>query len=253
MNVEGPGPGLQLPTPDGRARPTVLERTVALLEVVLCSDYLTQLALAATFHLVGLRPFTAAGQLSAAYVVALSLADTALLVGLMLLFLRSHGERARDVFLGRRSIAGEVVVGAPLALVALAVGAGVLAVVMSVAPWLHDVPHNPLEDLIREPREAWLFALVVVVAGGVREELQRAFVLHRFEVWLGGGAVGVIVGSVAFGAGHLLQGTDAAITTGVLGVFWGIVYLRRRSAVAPMVSHAGFDLLQIVQYVMTRT
>jgi hypothetical protein len=26
------------------------------------------------------------------------------------------------------------------------------------------------------------------------------------------------------------------------------VYLRRRSAVAPIVSHAGFDLLEIVQY-----
>jgi membrane protease YdiL (CAAX protease family) len=92
--------------------------------------------------------------------------------------------------------------------------------------------------------------LVVVVAGGVREEAQRAFVLHRFEVWLGGRWVGLVVGSAAFGAGHLLQGADAAIATGLLGVFWGIVYLRRRSVVAPIVSHSGFNLLQIAQYLL---
>ena len=60
-----------------------------------------------------------------------------------------------------------------------------------------------------------------------------------------------MVTSVAFGAGHLMQGTDAALATGLLGAFWGVVYLRRRSAVAPMVSHAGFNLLQIVQFLTT--
>ena len=89
----------------------------------------------------------------------------------------------------------------------------------------------------------------MVVAGGVREEIQRAFLLHRFEVWLGGGAVGLVVTSIAFGAGHLsCRASTPAIATGLLGAFWGVVYLRRRSAVAPIVSHAGFDLLQIVPF-----
>ena len=61
------------------------------------------------------------------------------------------------------------------------------------APWLHTVEQNPLQDLIDTPRDAALFALVVVVAGGVREELQRAFLLRRFERWLGGARVGVVV------------------------------------------------------------
>jgi membrane protease YdiL (CAAX protease family) len=117
------------------------------------------------------------------------------------------------------------------------------------APSLHNVAHNPLQDLIRGPRNAGLFALVVIIAGGVREEIQRAFVLHRFNVWLGGGTVGIIVGSIAFGAGHLqVQGYDAAIATGLLGLFWGIVYLRRRSVIAPMVSHSGFNLIELLQY-----
>jgi membrane protease YdiL (CAAX protease family) len=90
--------------------------------------------------------------------------------------------------------------------------------------------------------------VVVIVAGGIREEIQRAFLLRRFEQWLGGGAIGVITTSIAFGGGHLLQGVDAAIATGMLGAFWGLVYINRRSVVAPMVSHAGFDLLQILQF-----
>ena len=33
--------------------------------------------------------------------------------------------------------------------------------------------------------------------------------------------------------------------TGALGVLWGTLYLLRGSAVAAMVSHAGFNLTQI--------
>jgi membrane protease YdiL (CAAX protease family) len=102
--------------------------------------------------------------------------------------------------------------------------------------------------LLRSPRDAWWFALVVVAAGGVREEIQRAFLLHRFNVWLGGPAVGLAVTSIAFGAGHLLQGVDATIATGLLGAFWGAIYLGRRSCVAAIVSHSGFDLVQIAAF-----
>ena len=122
---------------------------------------------------------------------------------------------------------------------------------VSVAPeQTHTVETNPLQSLLTSPRDAWLFALVVLVAGGVREEIQRAFLLHRFEQHLGGGRVGVVVTSVAFGAGHLIQGVDASIATGLLGAFWGLVYVRRRSAIAPIVSHSGFDLIQIAQFVV---
>ena len=84
----------------------------------------------------------------------------------------------------------------------------------------------------------------------MREEVQRAFILTRFERDLGGPVVGLVVTSIAFGAGHALQGWDAALATGLLGAVWGVVYLRRRSAIAPMVSHAGFNSLEIVRYLM---
>jgi membrane protease YdiL (CAAX protease family) len=225
-------------------------RVLAVIEVLICSDYLTQLALGGTLAAVGYRPYVD-GRLNIAYVVALSLGDAVLLIGLIVLILHAHDERPRDVLFGRRPIVPEIVRGVPMILLALAIGIAVLLSVQHFAPWLHTVPNNPLEALLRSPRDAWLFALVVVIAGGVREEVQRAFLLHRFAVWLGGPLVGVVVTSAAFGIGHLLQGIDAALATGLLGAFWGVVYLRRRSCVAPIVSHSGFDLMQIVQFLAT--
>jgi len=220
---------------------------LAAIEVVLCSDVLTQIALGGTLGAFGYQPFVQ-GRLSVGYVVALSLADTILLIGLILLMLYAHGERPREVLFGRRPILLEIAFGLPLILAALALAVAVLLTIQRLAPSLHTVPNNPLQELLRSPRDAWLFALVVVAAGGLREEIQRAFLLHRFEVWLGGPTVGVVVTSAAFGAGHMLQGVDAAVTTGLLGAFWGMIYLRRRSSVAPIVSHAGFDLVQILQF-----
>jgi membrane protease YdiL (CAAX protease family) len=244
-------PSLEPRSPTEHSPSRILERTVAVLEVLLCSDYPTQLALGATFAVFGFGPLTSQGRLSVPYVVTLSLVDSVLLIGLIVLFLRAHGERARDVLLGQRPVLEEARYGLLLTITTLAIGIAALASIRTFLPFLHTVEHNPLQDLMVRPRDTWLFVLVVVVAGGVREEIQRAFVLHRFEVWLGGRWVGLVVGSAAFGAGHLqLQGADAAIATGLLGVFWGIVYLRRRSVVAPIVSHSGFNLLQIAQYLL---
>jgi membrane protease YdiL (CAAX protease family) len=53
--------------------------------------------------------------------------------------------------------------------------------------------------------------------------------------------------SVAFGLGHIVQGWDAVVTTALLGAFWAVLYLRRRSAVAPLVSHAGFNTLEVLR------
>ena len=108
----------------------------------------------------------------------------------------------------------------------------------------------PLQDLLTTPRGAAIMSVVLVVAGGIREEVQRAFLLRRFEQWLGGPLVGVLVASIAFGAGHVIQGVDVAIVTGLLGLFWAVVYLRRRSIVAPVVSHSGFNLLQLGQFLI---
>ena len=43
-----------------------------------------------------------------------------------------------------------------------------------------------------------------------------------------------------------MQGWDAAVYTGTLGFIWGVVYLTRGSIIAPMVSHALFNAVQVI-------
>jgi membrane protease YdiL (CAAX protease family) len=241
--VTVPGP-LDSGTPGQR-------RLIAVAEIFLCSSLPTQILLQVLLVQAGMQPTTEGGGFSLTFVLISQLADTALLIVLMTVLTRAHGESVAALWLGRRPIVREVLLG-----LALVPGVFVLVVVLLnatrlLAPWLHNVPANPLEAMARGgPMEAAAFGVVAIVAGGVREELQRAFLLRRFEQHLGGPAVGVVVLSIAFGLGHAVQGWDAAITTGALGALWALVYLRRRSSIAPVVSHAGFNSLEVLRVAM---
>ena len=227
------------------------QRVLAILEILLCSSVPTQLALGYLLMLGGFSPTTANGSLSLPYVLTLSLADTLLLIVLMVTLLHAHGEDATTLWMGHKSVRREALVGVALIPAVFLFVVVLLNALRLLFPGLHNVPTNPLEALAGNSAEdAALFGLLAIIAGGVREELQRAFILHRFEQHLGGGAVGVIVWNTAFGLGHYVQGWDAVITTGVLGAIWGLVFLDRRSSVAPVVSHAGFNSLEILRVVM---
>jgi membrane protease YdiL (CAAX protease family) len=223
-------------------------RLIAIGEILLCSSVPTQFAIGWLLAASGWNPLDAAGQLSLPFVLTLSLADTLLLIVLMVLLMHSHGESASALWVAERPLKKEVVLGLLLIPAVFLMVVLLLNLLRLVAPGLHNVPTNPLEQLAGGgPINAAMFAIVAIVAGGVREELQRAFLLHRFEQHLGGARVGVVVLSVAFGLGHFVQGWDAAITTGTLGAFWAVLYLKRRSSVAPVVSHAGFNSLEILR------
>src|SRR5437867_10621894 len=131
-----------------------LNRVIAFLEVVICSDFLTQVALGGTLSVFGFQPYLQ-GRLSVMYVVGLSLADSILLLALILILLHAHGERPRDVLLGRRHLAGEAIAGLPMILIALSIALAVLVAVQRFLPSLHTVEHNPLQELLRSPRDAW--------------------------------------------------------------------------------------------------
>jgi uncharacterized protein len=224
------------------------ERIAAAAEVLLCSGFPTQLLLIGLLSVAGLPIRDDGGLLSSPFIFVLSLLDTVLVVGLVLLFLRARGESPRAVLLGTRHVLREAWLGVLLIPVIFVGVVVILMLIITIVPSLHNVPRNPLEDLLRTRGDAVIFGFVVMIAGGVREEVQRGFILHRFQQFLGGAVTGIVVFSVMFGAGHIEQGWDAAIATAALGASWGIVYLVRRSIVAPMVSHAGFNLAQLAKY-----
>jgi len=213
----------------------------AWLEILMCSGYPTQIMLGELLKDIGIPPLNADGALSATFVFALSLGDTVVLVTLMMWLLIRNGERPREVFLGTRRASEEVAIGVLSVPFVVALVLGLTLLIRAFVPFLHNVPNNPLEGLLGTQTGLLAFLVVVIVAGGFREELQRAFLLHRFRHDLGHGALGLLVTSIAFGLGHTLQGWDAAILTGALGATWGLIYLTRGSAIAPIVSHSLFN------------
>ena len=224
-----------------------VSRVLSILEVLLCSGFPTQLLIGGLLVGLGAR-VSPAGPLPFRFVVAVSLLDTLAIGLLVVLFLRLRGEDAWRVLLGTGSVWREAWRGVAYLPVVFGLVIALGSLVQSFAPWLHNVPDNPLQAMLTSPWRVAIFALVVVLAGGVREELQRGFILHRFEHDLGGARLGLILFSVAFGLGHLTQGIDAALITGTLGLLWGVMYLRRRSVVAPAISHSLFNLIEIALY-----
>lgn len=195
-----------------------------------------------------MAPRDPGGNLSLSFVSVLSIADAVLVISLVAALLKINGEGVRDVLLGAAPRPREAALGVLLVPVSFLIAVSVILLAGLVAPWLHNVGRSPFEPILETATQQVVLAFVVTIAGGAREEIQRAFVLHRFERSLGGAALGLVLWSVAFGLGHLDQGRDVALATGALGAFWGLLYLRRRSIVAPAVAHAGFNLSEILRH-----
>jgi len=236
------------PSPARGPSPTApAVRLSAFFEILLCSGVPSQLALTYVITLAGFSPIDG-DRLSFGYVTTLLLLDALLMITMIVWFLRRHGEHPQAVLLGERPLHQEFWLGLPMTAVVFALALFVLSSAQHLFPSLHNVAENPLQQLIATRSQAIVFGIVATLAGGLREEIQRAFIIHRFEQYLGGAKVGLILYSLVFGLGHSLQGWDAVVTTTILGLFWGYVYVSRRSIVAPVVSHSGFNAAEILQF-----
>jgi membrane protease YdiL (CAAX protease family) len=112
----------------------------------------------------------------------------------------------------------------------------------------HFSSRNPLLEIIHTRGELAFFVVSAIFAGGIKEELQRAFILTRFGEWFGGAWLGLLLWSIAFGAAHYVQGLQGIVTAGLFGFLFGIVYLLRGSLIGPMVAHGLYDTLALLGY-----
>ena len=217
------------------------------MEILLCSGYPTQILLGGLLMLAGMKERAADGALSGTFIFVVSMADTAVLLALIVFLLIRRGERPLEGFFGGRRALPEIGFGVLSVPLVVTLTIALMLAIRRFVPVLHNVPNNPLEGLIGTGASPWLFLIVVIVAGGVREELQRAFLLHRFRGDLGQPWMGLFITSLSFGMGHTLQGLDAAVVTGTLGAIWGAMYLVRGGALAPMVSHSLFNSAELLR------
>ncbi|MFH1964773.1 MAG: CPBP family intramembrane glutamic endopeptidase [Acidobacteriota bacterium] len=107
---------------------------------------------------------------------------------------------------------------------------------------------NPLLEMIRTPLDLAAFLVAGVYAGGIKEEVQRAFILLRFEMHLGGISAGLVLWSLVFGLGHYEQGWSSAFSAAVLGLVFGGIFLWKRNLFTAISVHAVYDVTVLVIY-----
>lgn len=174
---------------------------------------------------------------------------SALLMIVLVGILRLRGLKVRTLFLGRRkTIWPEIKVG-----LATVPAVFVLVIVLKLGfrhflPAYYSGAENILEELTRTPGDLLLFVFVAFFTGGLKEEFQRGFLIRRFEAGWGPAWLGAVLLAIPFGFAHRIQGTDEGMIAGLLGLGWGLLYLHRGSLVAPMVSHALYDAVEICRY-----
>lgn len=98
---------------------------------------------------------------------------------------------------------------------------------------------DPVAFLVWAGPVAWLQAALT-------EEFTRAFILSRFwKAWPGIRAqfTTLVVMSVLFGFGHYYQGSPAVAGTFVIGMVFGLHYMRFRSLRAIILGHGIYDTL----------
>jgi membrane protease YdiL (CAAX protease family) len=167
------------------------------------------------------------------------------LVVLVLFFLWRNGESFRAIGWRAEHVWQEVLVGLVL-----------FAPLFAGASWLDGLlhaaglsaPSTPLPSLTptRSIGELALAVVLVAVVAFAEETLFRGYLILRLESVTGSPAAAVLLSAVVFSLGHGYEGSAGVLTVGAMGALFAVVYLWRRSLVAPIVMHLLQDLLSIV-------
>jgi uncharacterized protein len=125
---------------------------------------------------------------------------------------------------------------------------GLVAILFKVYLPQYYMEKNPLVVNLHTPQQLALFIFSALIAGGIKEEIQRAFILNRFRSYLGGATTGLLIWSLAFGAGHYVQGAQGIVIASLYGFLFGGIYLLSGSLIAPIAAHGAYDALAILAY-----
>jgi uncharacterized protein len=170
---------------------------------------------------------------------------------LLAAILRIHGERLRDIGLSWDRWKLHLSLGLALVPI-LFLAEGIATAVFRDCFHKYYMEQNPLLTIIHTPQQLVLFIFAALITGGVKEELQRAFILKRFSRRLGGAGLGLVLWSLVFGLGHYAQGAQGIAAGVIYGFAFGVLYLWRGSLIGPMAAHGTYDVLTLLLYWFTR-
>jgi membrane protease YdiL (CAAX protease family) len=225
---------------------TWIYRFQAFFEVLLLSGLLSSFLatlLISVYH----RRNVAFAMMEAKTICAFLLLEAGFTFFLLAVILRAHGETIGSLGLKWTRWKTNLLLGLALVPFLFIVNSIVTFVFRFYLPKYY-IEQNPLIELIHTPQQLALFIFSALIAGGIKEEVQRAFILNRFRRYLGGAALGLVLWSLAFGFGHYLQGVQGISIAALYGFVFGIVYLRSGSLIAPIVAHGVYDSVALLAY-----
>jgi membrane protease YdiL (CAAX protease family) len=184
---------------------------------------------------------------NAKILTAFILLESALTFLFLLIILKAHGETISGLGLRWIRWKSNFLIGLACAPFLLIINAFIALIFRNFLPDYY-LETNPLTESIQTPLQLCLFIFTALIAGGIKEELQRAFIIRRFSRYLGGAGLGLLLWSFAFGAGHYVQGVQGIVTATIYGLIFGLLYLIRGSLIGPMVAHGAYDTLALLLF-----
>jgi membrane protease YdiL (CAAX protease family) len=180
----------------------------------------------------------------ASLAVATLLRDLAL-VSLVLFFLWRNGEERAKIGWTFDHLGREAAVGVGL-FIPFSFAAGFLEKILSQSG-LSAPSRAALPSLLPSSSGELVLAFLLVVVVAVAEEtIFRGYLILRFHAATKNMGAAVLLSVLVFSLGHGYEGTAGLLTVAMMGLVLALVYLWRRSLVAPMVMHFLQDFMVII-------
>jgi membrane protease YdiL (CAAX protease family) len=178
-----------------------------------------------------------------AVAVAQILHDAAL-VALVLYFVWVRGDGFESLGLRTRRAWRDVLLGLVL-YVPFSIALALLAALLAALGLPPTQPPAFLQPRL-SPLEIGLAVVLVVVVAIAEEILFRGYLLLRLRAVVGHTWSAVALASLLFATGHAYQGIGGMIAVAYMAIAFSVVYLWRKSLVAPIVLHFIQDFLGVV-------
>jgi len=166
------------------------------------------------------------------------------LVALILFFLWRNGEPLTRVGWTWRNFWGELALGVVL-FIPFFIVTNLVALALTAAG-LSTPPAGPSFLTPLSYEEVALGFVLVVVVAIAEETIFRGYLILRFENLLPSAGTAILLSALIFSLGHGYEGETGVGTVFVMGVILALVYIWRRSLVAPATMHFLQDFLAIV-------
>ncbi len=109
-------------------------------------------------------------------------------------------------------------------------------------------PAAPMPHFLtaKGPAELGLALALVAVVAAAEEIIFRGYLIHRLSAITRRPAVAALLSAIIFSLGHGYEGAAGVVTVGAMGLALALVYLWRRTLLAPIVMHFLQDFGAIV-------